>query len=115
MQPVSTLLRPKQTILNRPKLKAKPLSQGQRGRPQVWRYMLNKRRRSMVLPEARCVVDIQGQPCRRLRVAHNLKCLCIDRGRGRLPTRQLLLCKVLFLIHRLPRLLWRSDAKGLKA
>jgi len=77
--------------------------------------MLNKRRRSMVLPEVLCVMDIWGQPCRRLRVALNLKCLCVDLGRGCRLMRQLLLCKVLFLTHRPLQLLSHSEAQGLKA
>ena len=114
MQPVSTLLRLKQTTLNRLTLRGKPLLQGQRGRPQVWQYMLNKHRRSMVLPEARCVGGIQGQPCRRLRVVLNLKCLCIDLDRECRLMRQVLLYRVLFLTHRPLLLLWRSEAEGLK-
>ena len=115
MQPVSTLLKPKQTIPNRPMLRVKPLLQGQRERPQVWQDMLNKHRRSMVLPEARCVMGIRGQPCRQLRVALNLKCLCIDLGKGCRLMRQVLLYRVLFLTHRPLQLLWHSEARGLRA
>ena len=114
MQPVSTLLKPKQTIPNRPMLRVKPLLQGQRERPQVWQDMLNKHRRSMALQEVRCVMGIRGQPCRQPRVALNLKCPYTGPVRECRLMRQLLLCKVLFLTHRPLQLLWRSDAKGLK-
>ena len=87
---------------------------GTAGRPQVWQDMLNKHRRSMALQEVRCVMGIRGQPCRQPRVALNQKCPYTGPVRECRLMRQLLLCKVLFLTHHPPRLLWRSEAEVLK-